>query len=234
MLTQIHESLWTTTSPLVVLQWVHLNTRMTVVRLENGSLLLHSPVPWSSALQRHIQKIGSVGYIVAPSCFHHMFVGEWKEHNPDAKICAPKGLLKKRKDLDITYVLQEHTNLWASEIQYFEIKGVPLLQEHIFYHHSSKTLIVTDFLFHLPKSTGFTSFYAWINGVKNTVATTLLFKSAIKDKEAFRDSLKVLREMDIKVLSLCHHDVLTEDAAPHLTQALNKLNVPTSHSQEND
>ena len=233
MLAQIHDSLWTTTSSLIVLQWVHMNTRMTIIRLSNGSLLLHSPVPWSPELQAAIQKIGSVQYIVAPSCFHHMFVGKWKNHNPDAKICAPKGLRKKRSDLDITYILQEHTDLWQNEIQYFAIKGIPILQEHIFYHNSSKTLIVTDLFFHLPESTGFTSLYASINGVKNTVATTLLFKAAIKDREAFRSSLKVLRDMEVNVLSLCHHDVLIEDVSAHIAQALNKLKVPTSPSYEN-
>jgi hypothetical protein len=230
MLTQLHDSLWTATSPLIVLQWVHLNARMTVVRLNDESLVLHSPIPWSPELQKSIQELGSVHYIVAPSCFHHMFVGQWKEHNPDAKICAPKGLRKKRSDLDITYILQEDTDLWMNEIQYLEVKGMPLLQEHIFYHHKSKTLIVTDLFFHLPSATGFTALYAWLNGVKNTVATTLLFKTAIKDKDAFRDSLKILYDMDISTLSLCHHDVLTENVSTHITQALNKLKVPTSAS----
>jgi hypothetical protein len=99
---------------------------------------------------------------------------------------------------------------------------MPILQEHIFYHRPSRSMIVTDFLFYLPYSTGFTSFYAWLNGVKSTVGTSLLFKSAIKDKKAFQDSLVPLKNMPLDYLSLCHHLVLTNEETEVAEQQIEK------------
>lgn len=226
MLTQIQDSLWTVASPLTVLGCIQLNTRMTIIRLQSGKLFLHSPVPWSVELQQAVEQIGEVGFIVAPSCFHHMFVGGWHENNPNAQICAPKGLIKKREDLQIEQVLQSNVDLWE-EIQIIPIKGMPIVQEHLFFHKPSQTLIVTDLFFYLPHSTGFTSFYAWVNGVKSTVNTPILFKTAIKDKASFLDSLQILRSLQVNTLSLCHHEVITNNVDPLITQALDKLKVPS-------
>lgn len=226
LLINVTENLWTVPSPLAVFGIIQLNTRMTIVRLENGGLWIHSPVKWSPELNAQITKLGPIDYIVAPSCFHHMFVGPWKEHHPTAKICAPKGLLKKRDDLTIDHILQADTELWPNEIDYFEIKGMPIVQEHVFFHRSTQTLVITDLFFYLPLATGFTSFYAWINGVKNKVATPLLFKSAIKDKSAFKTSLEPLRSLDVQNLSMCHHIVLTTTATDQNTEQV--LQVPVS------
>lgn len=51
-------------------------TRMTVVRLTEGHLWLHSPVPIGAALKDELQALGSVRRIVAPSKAHHLFAGE--------------------------------------------------------------------------------------------------------------------------------------------------------------
>ena len=214
-LTQFHDDLWTAPSPLTVLGIIQLNTRMTVVRLSDGGLLLHSPIPWSQEINDAVSALGEIAYIVAPSCFHHMFVGDWKAQHPDAKICAPKGLIKKRPDLTIDHILQQDSNLWDS-IEFFEVQGMPIVQEHLFFHKPSNTLIATDLFFYLPNSTGFTAFYAWINGVKSTVGTPLLFKYGIQDKEAFRHSLRKVRALEIDKLSLCHHIVLTSQAPKSL------------------
>ena len=92
---QLSETLWTVPSPLSVLGIIRLNTRMTIIRLQGGGLWIHSPIPWSEELDNDVRSLGQIEFIVAPSCFHHMFVGPWKEHHPQAKICAPKSLVKK-------------------------------------------------------------------------------------------------------------------------------------------
>jgi hypothetical protein len=80
-------------------------------------------------------------------------------------------------------------------------------------------------MFYMPSSTGFTSFYAWINGVKSTLATPILFKSAVKDKPAFLQSLQPLKDLPVSNISLCHHHIIQEDASKHLLTALAKWNV---------
>ena len=102
-----------------------------------------------------------------------------------------KGLTKKRSDLQIDHELQiDGHKLWQDDIDCVEIKGMPIVQEHVFFHRQSKTLIVTDFLFYLPHSTGFTSFYAWLNGVKGTVSTPFYLNRESKIRLPFQRRLK--------------------------------------------
>ncbi len=51
-----------------------LPVRMTVVRLSNGDLLLHSPTGFKPALQRALEAIGPIRHLVAPNFAHWMFL----------------------------------------------------------------------------------------------------------------------------------------------------------------
>jgi hypothetical protein len=226
MLEPISDNIWSVPSPLAVFGFIQLNTRMTIIRMKDGRLFIHSPIPWSTELDTMVSELGEVAYIVAPSCFHHLFVGDWKVHHPNALMCGPKGLLKKRQDLQFDVEMTPDSSFpWASDIQTFSLAGMPIVQEYLFFHKDSRTLVVTDFMFYMPSSTGFTSFYAWINGVKSTLATPILFKSAVKDKPAFLQSLQPLKDLPVSNISLCHHHIIQEDAAEHLLAALAKWNV---------
>jgi hypothetical protein len=80
---------------------VRLGTRMTVVRLRDGGLFVHSPVPLTPALRAEVDALGSVRHIVAPNIAHHLYVGEWKEAYPDALLdCSVlRHLLSARREL---------------------------------------------------------------------------------------------------------------------------------------
>ena len=57
---------------------VRLPVRMTVIRLDNGGLLLHSPIPYSASLRRELELLGRIEWLVAPSIAHWMYVREWQ------------------------------------------------------------------------------------------------------------------------------------------------------------
>ena len=51
-------------------------TRMTVVRLSDGGLFLHSPIRLDGGLRAQLDALGEVRAIVAPNRFHHLFAGD--------------------------------------------------------------------------------------------------------------------------------------------------------------
>src|SRR4051812_30918615 len=55
--------LWTVAAPQKMMG-LHLGTRMTVVRLPGGGILLHSPVPISPALRQEIDALGEVAHLI--------------------------------------------------------------------------------------------------------------------------------------------------------------------------
>src|SRR4029453_14671012 len=59
-------------------------TRMTVVRLSNGDLFLHSPTKFDRKLADELQRLGSVRHLISPNQFHYAHIGEWLKAFPDA------------------------------------------------------------------------------------------------------------------------------------------------------
>ena len=66
-------------------------TRMTVIRLPDGGLWLHSPTPLDDGLRAEIDALGPVAHIVAPNRIHYWWAGDWKQAYPQARTyAAPK------------------------------------------------------------------------------------------------------------------------------------------------
>ncbi|MGB1922854.1 MAG: DUF4336 domain-containing protein, partial [Alcanivorax sp.] len=80
---------------------LHVGTRMTVVKLSSGGLLLHSPVPVDEDLAAELAALGEVTHIVCPNLFHHVFAAEVKQRYPKALLHGPAKLAGKRKDLKL-------------------------------------------------------------------------------------------------------------------------------------
>ena len=222
MATQLEEiapDIYTTCTDLKVFGLVQLNTRMTVVRLQNGDLWLHSPITPTTELLQQVAQLGTVKWLVSPNLFHHMFIEPWTKYFPEAQVLGSKGLSKKQPNLDILHV-QEESQKFDSEIQCIPIKGIPALKEHVFYHRATKTLIITDILFYNPDVFGFTKGYFWLNRTLKEPNVPLLVKASIKDKNAFLDSLKELGALDVAQISMCHHYILKDNAKKHLDRVI--------------
>lgn len=205
---------------------LRLNGRMTAMGLEDGGVVLHSPIGFTQARKEAVEALGPVRAIVAPNLFHHLYVGDWLKAFPDALSFAPARLHRKRPDLRIDHELgpafDEH---FGADIVRVHIEGIPAVREHLFYHRASKTLVVTDFSFYLPNATGLTKWYAKLNGVSHAPACPFLFRQAIRVRDAFQRSLRPLYALDVQRISMCHDEIYTGDANARLHQLLETLGV---------
>src|SRR6516165_333095 len=68
------------------------STRMTVVRLKNGDLFLHSPTAFQASLAGQLQSMGTIRRLVSPNQFHYAHIGEWSRVFPDAVTWASPGV----------------------------------------------------------------------------------------------------------------------------------------------
>ena len=85
---------------------------MTVIRLREGELFLHSPVALDPELQREPDALGTVPFAVAPNRMHHLFIRDYIEAYPKAALFAAPGPDTKRKDVGCYAVLgveEQHT-----------------------------------------------------------------------------------------------------------------------------
>ncbi|WP_136068432.1 DUF4336 domain-containing protein [Modicisalibacter radicis] len=123
------------------------STRMTVVRLPSGELWVHSPIRLSEPITENIDSLGSVKYLIAPNSLHHLFLSEWIAVYPSAEVYGTSQVIKKRSDLSFCASLNNSQGYaWEPDIKHELFAGSPLMEECVFYHDSSHTLIVTDLI----------------------------------------------------------------------------------------
>ena len=72
-------------------------TRMTVVRVADGGLWLHSPTELSPSLESEVDALGRVRYLVAPNRIHYWWVGKWLAAYPDAMTYAAPGVQQQAR-----------------------------------------------------------------------------------------------------------------------------------------
>jgi Domain of unknown function (DUF4336) len=114
---QFDQEIWIAAGPSVAVAGFHYPTRMAVIRLSNGGLFIWSPVQLTAELQAAVEGIGQVRHIVAPNSFHHLFLPAWKRAYPAARVYAPPGLRRKRKDIVFDADLGRAPSPdWAGEI----------------------------------------------------------------------------------------------------------------------
>ncbi|MFL5348211.1 MAG: DUF4336 domain-containing protein [Hyalangium sp.] len=75
MLRKLDENLWVAEQPLNYMG-LAVGTRMTVIRLADGGLWLHSPIRPTPPLREAVEALGPVRFLVAPNKYHHLFIGD--------------------------------------------------------------------------------------------------------------------------------------------------------------
>jgi Domain of unknown function (DUF4336) len=189
-------------------------TRMTVVRLADSTLWLHSPVPIADGLRAQLNELGEVAYVVAPSKTHHLFVADCMASFPKARLYGAPGLKGKRPDLsnmiEIKSVVEQ---AWQEDLAQIFFAGIPFANETVWFHKSSKTLIVTDLLqcYEGDVSPG-VRMYAWLTGTRNRLAVPRTVRWLVKDREAAADSARKILLWPFERVIVAHNAIVGVDA----------------------
>lgn len=203
----LDRDLWCLDAELRVQAGFHLPIRMTVIRLADGGLWLHSPIAIDDATAAELDALGPVRHIVAPSLLHHLFAGAACERWPAATLHAPASLAAKRPTLKIGRPLAEDTR-WP-ELDILAIAGAPKLDEHVFVHRPSGTLIVTDLLFNVHATPGLMSpLILRMVGAWKRLAQSRIWRSMVKDRAAARASVQRLLACEFSRLVPAHGVIL--------------------------
>ena len=216
---QLAEGIWSQPAP-QTLYGLHLGTRMTVVQLGDGRLLVHSPVAMTPDLKAEVDALGSVRHIVAPNIYHHLYAGDWKAAYPDALLHGARGLAKRRKDLVIDRELGGETLPdWQEHIDTVLLEGT-MLNETVFVHRPSRSLIVADLIENFETSAHWpTRAYLKLGGVHGKPGLSRPLRMIFRDKKRARRALDRILSWDFDRIVLAHGDVLESDGKETLRGA---------------
>jgi hypothetical protein len=215
------EGLWTASRPLPILVG-DVGGRMTVVRLADGALWLHSPVALDAETREALDRLGPVRWVVGPSKVHHLALGEYAAAYPAAELCAAPGLPEKRSDLRFHHVLDGSWKApWQGELPHFLFEGAPLMNEVVFFHTATRTLLLTDLAFHVQgRARGRARLFHWLVGAApGRFGPHRLIRAGIRDRAAARRSLERILAWDFDRVVVSHGAVLESGGRARLREA---------------
>ena len=222
MLTRVAEDLWYDEFDLFMPGGVHFRGRMTVARLRDGSLWVHSPIPIDEALASELAALGQVGHVVAPNKLHHLHLPGCIERYPEAQRYAAPGLAIKRKDLSFHHTLGDTApEAWRGELDQRLIPGNGWINEVVFLHKASRTLIVTDLVFNIRDCQGWlTPYVLRMAGAWQKLAQSRLWRVTTRDRKAAAGAVIDILAMDFDRLLMAHGQPVEDGARGALTEAL--------------
>ena len=229
MLKEFGPDIWIADGPVVTAAaGFHYPTRMAVIRLTNGDLVLWSPVELTSDLRFEIEALGTVRHLVPPNALHHTWLAKWHEAFPEAKIYAPPGLREKRSDIAFDEDLRRDTPIsaWTGEIDVVIVEGNRITTESVLFHHRSETAIFADLLQQFPRD--------WFKGWRGLVARLDLmvapepsvprkFRVAFTDRQVARAALDHILAWPAKKVLMAHGTPITANGQVFLRRAFRWL-----------
>ena len=139
-------SIWVSERP-IWFSGVRLRSRTTVVRLAGEALWVHSPCPPSDEVCAALDALGEVRWIVVPNRFHHLQTPATAARYPKAIVVGPKSTASRNADVSVAMTPDDPDYVRSTpELMAIQLKGVPFLDETVFFHHASGSLIAADLL----------------------------------------------------------------------------------------
>ena len=160
--------IWTAEGPAVSFYGFRYPTRVAVVRLLNGKLLVWSPIKLDDQIKSEIEALGSVAHLVSPNKLHHLYLAQWQLAYPAAKLHLSPGLAEKKPELRFDSELgNAPDSAWRGELEQVKFDGNAYLTEIVFFHRASGTALFGDLIENFPPGwfSGWRGFLARLGGI---------------------------------------------------------------------
>jgi hypothetical protein len=224
MLKPVAENIWTLRYPLPLLG-NEFGRVVTLMRLASGKVVIHSTGPFTAEDITAIRELGEPGWLLDATLFHDSFAKEGCRAFERVPYLAPAGF-QNVSDVQ-TRALFPAPPEWSDELEVFPLAGMPKVQEHVLFHGPSRTLIVCDFLFNFwGSSSAWTRFFfRYFMQLQNGVGMSFFFRMMIKDRAAFRESVRPILACEFERIIVGHGEIIAHDAKRILCEELEVRNL---------
>jgi hypothetical protein len=227
MLEKIERDIWIADGTGVLFFGCQYPTRMTVVRLADGGLWVCSPIALSPPLITAVNALGPVRHLVSPNKLHHLFLKDWAQAWPDAKLYASPGLARRRRDLTFARKLTDMPDpAWASDIDQVIFHGSFAMEEVVFFHRPSRSIIVTDLVQKFDPTTlhGWRGVLMSLGGIVGPDGSTPLdWRLSFWNRRAARAALRKALAWNPQRMIIAHGEWVRENGCKALAQSLRWL-----------
>jgi len=203
----------------------HLPARMTVLPLGEGKIALVSPIPIDDALAKKLRELGQVQYLIAPNMLHDLYLSAAIERYPEALVLTPPALAKKRPALPVHGTLDaELPGELSQAVEVIRFRGAPGVDEYVFYHRATRTLVVTDLAFNIERPRGLlANVVLFLMGCHRRFGQSRSFRYFVKDRSAAAEAAARMLSLPFQTLVMAHGEIVRDDAQAKLAGVLRWL-----------
>lgn len=198
------DDLWIADGPTVRFFGMPYPTRMVVMKLNDGSLWIYSPVAATFEQAVRVEEIGPVGHLVSPTPLHDWRLKSWAGFFPRARVWKASALG------DVP------PPAWERDIDQVAFRGSAVLSEIEFFHRRSRTLIMADFIQNfqaMPRRPLRNMLLRWGGILQGGAPRDLRLSFLGKRRRRMgRESLRGILSWDFDKLIVAHGDCVDTDA----------------------
>jgi Domain of unknown function (DUF4336) len=226
---QFGENIWIVDGPKVRDMGILFTTRMVIIKLQDGSLWIDSPVPVSFETLLQISNLGSIRYLIAATQRHVWRLESWHNLFPQAQLWVTETtpFTLKKGILSYTGILRDTPEQgWVNDLDQLLFMGSPFLKEVLFFHTSSHTLILDDLIqIHvLEKNQPFSNALLKLEGVTSPAGGVALdIRLAFTNRKLARLSLQKILSWDFDKLIIGHGNCIEKDAKEYVAKSFSWL-----------
>ncbi len=218
---KLAENLWRVegTLPRMALRRV-----MTVVRLADGRLLIHSAIALEAAEMAELEAWGEPAFLVVPNGWHRLDARVFLDRYPGLKVFCPAGATKNvTKVVPVTGSYDDFEDL--TEARLFHLDGVKQGEGALQVRSADgTTLVLNDVVFNQPHLPGFGGLVMRLMGSTGACMVTPMGRLFAKDRGALRAHLERLSAIeDLQRVIVSHGEMLDENAGLMLRGAADYL-----------
>ncbi|KAJ6487106.1 hypothetical protein C8R47DRAFT_515555 [Mycena vitilis] len=217
---EVANNVWTFSRPFALFGWINLGGRSTAIKLSNGGVWVIASTPLSPETKTKLDELGPVQYIIAVNAVHNLYLGEFKEAYPDAKLIAPAAALARCSDKTLSF-----DGVWgrdAPETKYGFEDDIQACyfsghknKDVAFFHPRSGTLVTADLVINLPGTEQYSKsaaagrfpFYGPLGKPYNWIQSKHA-AAMVVDADAMTRDAKTVAGWDFSRIIPCHGDVI--------------------------
>ena len=185
--------------------------RMAVARGTNGQLVVFSPLPASNPAISELRALGEPAAFIVPSRLHENFFSDYFVHFPRSVFLAGPASLADHPRWKLGEF--SHSSPELTGFDCVKVEGMPKVQEHVFFHRATRTLILADLLFYIPKSERwFERGLQKLADMGGKPRPSRFWRAMIRNSSEFSLSIQRIRKLDFDRIVPGHGELIELNA----------------------
>jgi len=199
---------------------------MTLVRLDDGRVVIHGAIALEVPAMAEIEGWGTPAILLVPNRYHRLDAPAYLDRYPDLVVLCPRGSRSGVEEvIRVAGDYDEFAGDPALDLEHLDgvgkAEGVVTVRSP-----DGTTLIFNDAIFNVPHGRGLAGFiFRYITDSTGGPRVTRVFRwLAVKEKPAFRGHLQRLADTpELKRIIVSHHRMITDNPASVLRGVAAKL-----------